>query len=1007
MAEDRPTLELRIHGVNNTKPDAMLGSDPNDIEKTAGDVLGSFWRPTANGRAKAGIRDDVEREAYSWGEMARSSLGGNSSIGKVVGGLARVGWALLLPFGLVNVAYWTRKFDDGPETQDDCRPSSRETPWWKGEFGWTGRGAPLLRIAGLLITLLMAVTASVIALDLVAVQCFVGQTKVCTALPSFVDFLAGFGQARRLAVLSLVPVGLIAGLLVLSAVTRARYEQPEPKKPAGGPEVEAATAKQTWPMLAVEGFWSHRKITMVTARLHVAATATLVSMVTATHILFGFGGSCAAVNDAMNHGVKASTFREQCWAQVQASPRAWWELGVLLAGVAVSVLVLWSIVKRSDYAADVRPSAERAALSKNKQWADRGDADNRWSDWVPLIAAIILFCAQGAILATIDHTQEPTIRYLVGTSATPAILLTALLAIGLSALVWRLTIDTNFLHLPIVFVVSVVALSVYMALTDTSIERGIASGAIVALLIVLIYARARYVRKQKGQGDRTPNGDLAAKCQAWNGSAPGVFLLLAVLMAMLLSSAVATAAGNWLNGANTAASLADNTQPVRVEPVFCKYLCSTELQPPNLEVPLPYMWFGAMCLPILVTLIVGAVIAVGKSLRWSGIEPADGAREPGQDEERAAEGTGEPSPTAGLGTAAGKGTQVRASALQTRKIAAIAHRAERFVTLLVVSGTVGMIASIGVSAWGLRPTYKGNVDRAWYIDAQQLALDIGMLLLAGGGLLVIGLAVGGSMIGGARPLGLAWDLMCFLPRAGHPLAPPCYAERAVPELSERCRAWLSGDDSTTEKASGAEAHRVEERHVVLSAHSLGSVLAVAVLLSPRTGDADKSRIALLTYGSQLRAYFSRIFPELLGPSVLGIQPCDSSSLTTNDPWANEIRAHGEPITALPDKSLFRLDPKSVMRTVSGDAATPRWRNLWRRTDYLGFPIMGYPFNPIDQITSEVVNVDYLAEVQTHGNYPKTIEYGDAFAELLADLHVTRTSDPATESPTEQDDPDAP
>lgn len=96
----------------------------------------------------------------------------------------------------------------------------------------------------------------------------------------------------------------------------------------------------------------------------------------------------------------------------------------ILTGAAIFILVLWSVVKRSDYAADVRPSAERAAVAKNKQWNDRGDADNRWSDWVPLVAAIALFCAQGTILATIDHTQEPTIRYLVGTSATPAALLT-------------------------------------------------------------------------------------------------------------------------------------------------------------------------------------------------------------------------------------------------------------------------------------------------------------------------------------------------------------------------------------------------------------------------------------------------------------------------------------------------------------------------------------------------------------------------------------------------------
>jgi hypothetical protein len=55
-----------------------------------------------------------------------------------------------------------------------------------------------------------------------------------------------------------------------------------------------------------------------------------------------------------------------------------------------------------------------------------------------------------------------------------------------------------------------------------------------------------------------------------------------------------------------------------------------------------------------------------------------------------------------------------------------------------------------------------------------------------------------------RTIGILWDLATFWPRASHPLAPPCYCERALPDLISRTRAAPTGD-----------------RRVVLSAHSQG------------------------------------------------------------------------------------------------------------------------------------------------------------------------------------------
>ena len=68
-----------------------------------------------------------------------------------------------------------------------------------------------------------------------------------------------------------------------------------------------------------------------------------------------------------------------------------------------------------------------------------------------------------------------------------------------------------------------------------------------------------------------------------------------------------------------------------------------------------------------------------------------------------------------------------------------------------------------------------------------------------------------------RTVGIVWDLGTFWPRAVHPLAPPCYAERAVPDLLLRLRFY---------KESGGR--------VLLSCHSQGTVLGAVVLLQAET-----------------------------------------------------------------------------------------------------------------------------------------------------------------------------
>ena len=123
-----------------------------------------------------------------------------------------------------------------------------------------------------------------------------------------------------------------------------------------------------------------------------------------------------------------------------------------------------------------------------------------------------------------------------------------------------------------------------------------------------------------------------------------------------------------------------------------------------------------------------------------------------------------------------------------------------------------------------------------------------------------------------RVVAVLWDVITFWPRANHPLTPPCYAERTVPELLDRLRALTAAGDT----------------RVVLVAHSQGTVIAAATLL--QDDESTSHRVALMTFGSPLRRLYARNFPAYFGTDALP-----------------RLRRRQE----------------------------PRWINLWARTDPIG------------------------------------------------------------------------
>jgi hypothetical protein len=128
--------------------------------------------------------------------------------------------------------------------------------------------------------------------------------------------------------------------------------------------------------------------------------------------------------------------------------------------------------------------------------------------------------------------------------------------------------------------------------------------------------------------------------------------------------------------------------------------------------------------------------------------------------------------------------------------------------------------------------------------------------------LLLVLRTGWRSLDSRRHIGVIWDVITFWPRAYHPLAPPCYAERAVPELQRRL---LRIHGPRTDGTSG---------RVVLATHSQGSVIAVAALLQrsgrpplPSMGKAADD-VALVTFGSPLGTLYGWAFPAYFNDKVL-------------------------------------------------------------------------------------------------------------------------------------------
>ncbi|MFF5919987.1 hypothetical protein ACFY8C_16865 [Streptomyces flavochromogenes] len=173
-----------------------------------------------------------------------------------------------------------------------------------------------------------------------------------------------------------------------------------------------------------------------------------------------------------------------------------------------------------------------------------------------------------------------------------------------------------------------------------------------------------------------------------------------------------------------------------------------------------------------------------------------------------------------------------------------------------------------------------------------------------------------------RTIGILWDVGTFWPRAAHPFAPPCYAERAVPDLTWRMSSWT--------RSTGGR--------LVISGHSQGSVLAAAAVwqLPPAT----RGRVALLTYGSPLERLYGRWFPAYFGPEALRALNrtvhCWSNLYRATDPIGGPVRVPADGDRPAVDAAAL-LDPVAYGRT----RAHPLPEPILGHSDYQADPAFAH------------------------------------------------------------------
>lgn len=949
-------LELRVHGVHSTPPTQMLGVA--SVNQVAGDSLTGFYRAADGAIPGRTIPEDSAVEAYSWGSLTTGTASKISIVQRML-------WLTLLPFALANVASWAR-LTVGTNTA-------------RGRVS-----AAAVRLFALTLSVFFILAPCLIFSDLVAWQCFAGGSVSCPSLPSMFHGLAGLSVQQRLAAAMVPPLMVVALLWVLSTLTHSRYDDvTDPRRRV----LSKAAEQGSTSVIRHPDLFSGNRRTRALRNLHIAAQLATVVGFTASHvaevskasalpwcglglsgavILWCVWGVCQSQPDDIDSQASSTTTRDRVvFAALALVALSLIGLVSLDFGVDearqfvgrnswfLAVMVLMTTLHIFVVGYERRPKLAIGSVAVFllligaglDQWLS-DDGLSGAEVWIGIAAAVFFWIAMVWFHTHSDESgagfrpgeaawRGAGASFLLGGSAWVALLFTATLV----------NFAGNYLNGPDQGAGDLVSLKNPRPATTPS--QVSASGDLTfSNGVVRIEGNTLHFRSGSLNADSF--GVASTTISTLTQTLPNQVVKKATIKAPEDAKSVALEnvcvsetetnteteedTDTCLPGADTPGFVAKGALPIST---------STNLQidkvrlnankPLNVHMSIPQVliWTPIAQLAWLIMTLIALVLARGLALKASLRAIKDAARKDAK--------VSQPFRTAVAGS---------------RASAAIAHRAEALINPIGYITTILLLLLMAVAFGGVAPWQLFDGSGA---DAARQVSDVSLWVAIGSSAALIGLATRLNNSESARRVaGVIWDLATFWPRIAHPLAPPCYAERVVPEVTQRIN-W-------------ARHNLPEDGLIVLSAHSQGSLISATVL--SRLGDWQLKKVRFMTFGSQIRGLYGRVFPQVFGRKDMGY---DASVMTKLKAAHPDALPSG---TGYPQATPAEPDPQSLRARLSNASSTRSWVNLFRRSDPLGFRVFADGDSDIDVPTEEVTPVygDPTPPLRGHSGYMFSQQY---------------------------------